>query len=101
VRRRKSGLLLQRPPDTGEFIFEASRRTIGMTQVIVILDKVRFDGQGLLHTGNGRGVPTSLIMDQTEQVESVHVLRVQLKNPPVKLLRIGQPAVLMMTESEV
>jgi hypothetical protein len=54
-----------------------------------------------LHTGHGGGVPASLIMDQTEEVESVNVLGFLLENLTVKLLSISQAAVLMMAECEL
>jgi hypothetical protein len=37
-------------------------------------------------------------MNQTEQVESIYVLRASRENLPVKRLRIGQSAVLMVSE---
>jgi hypothetical protein len=69
-----------------------------VAQIIVRFDKVRFDDQRLLNTGNGGGVVAPLIMDQTQEVQRIDVLRTLLENLSVEDLGIGQSALPMMSE---
>jgi hypothetical protein len=96
VSLRVIALDLQSPTVGGHCLVEPTERPIGFAQIVVVRC---FPGPDCDRADNrlyGHLVPTSLVCNNAQQMQSVRIIRILVKYPLIDPFRVSQLAGLMM-----